>query len=379
MMLVGTRGDFERALTNALSRYIGYTTAAYDIDRIFAVLELFTEKPSAYGAEIVEHLQGSDDTIDSRKESKKLTDKYLSEVINFSIGMQLIEMVSDRHTNVKRFAPTQKGRSVLGAQSLGNEDFYRYYRTKIILSADADAIVPVMLLMHRGDSPADLPTRYQIFQKNLRMRRLDWIAAAFRDRRLLERIVRKLPWVEHESRPGSGHMIQELSLNTSRHHVTPREGWIQRLGLLNKQNGTFTQFGQDVLSALVPGGEYFWLGPKSGVQEALRIPISNQKKGPYEDTLALGENGSTPTTICLRDLVEDTADVMLSAYSRAKWVYAPQASLQLPIEFIAYRSYVESIDYNWVEVLNTLFKKYRSTFERLSARKGPIGFYKVKT
>ena len=69
---------------------------------------------------------------------------------------------------------------------------------------------------------------------------------------------------------------------------------------------------------------------------------------------------------------------MSTAYSRAKWVYAPQASLQLPIEFIAYRSYVDGMDYRWEEVLNILFRRYRSTFERLSARRGPIGFYKVK-
>ena len=118
----------------------------------------------------------------------------------------------------------------------------------ITLSADADAIVPVLLLMRSGKSPNDLPARYQLYQTHLRARRLDWVTAAFQDKRLLERIVRKLPWVEQPKKFGADYKIQELSLNTSRHHVTPREGWIDKLSLLDKDAGTLTQFGKDVLS-----------------------------------------------------------------------------------------------------------------------------------
>ena len=64
--------------------------------------------------------------------------------------------------------------------------------------------------------------------------------------------------------------------------------------------------------ALAPRGEYFWLGPKKGVQESLRIPVSSRRQGPYEDALRLGEMGGSPTTIRLHALVDDTAAVYVN-------------------------------------------------------------------
>ena len=69
---------------------------------------------------------------------------------------------------------------------------------------------------------------------------------------------------------------------------------------------------------------------------------------------------------------------MKEAYEKAKLVYAPQASLQIPIEYINFRSYRDRTSYNWRSVLDELFKRKRESLVRFSARKGQVGFYKAK-
>ena len=375
MILYGSRNDFEKALVKALSRYIGYTAAAYNIDRIFSVLKYFSNIPSAYGSEIISFLKSEHNDTDTNSK-KEPSDEYLAETLNFSIEMHLIELVSDKKAQAKRYAPTQMGRSVMGAQMIADDSFYQFYRTKITLLADADAITPVLNFFQQKTAVQDVLSQYQQFHDKLRKQRLAWLRAAFSEKRLFFRIAERLPWLKKATNINEDLKIEQISINTARHHVTPRKQWLTQLGLIDKSG--ITTLGTDVLSSLIRNQTYFWLGPVEGVQDALGILEENQKRGPFEDTILLPRNHTHPSANAVDSLVDATAEIMRRGYEGAKLVYAPQASLELPIEYIAYRSYIDKTTYNWRDVFDILFKRHRSSLQRLSARKGPVGFYKAR-
>lgn len=377
MIPYGSRKDFERWLVNALSRYIGYTTAAYDIDRIFSVLEYFRGRPSGYGNEIVLYLKEQRGET-SLKSEKPVTDEYVAEALNFSVAMQLIELVSDRHVRVKRYAPTQKGRSVMGAQLIEDDGFFQFFRTRVVLTADADAILPVLTLSRKTIPARSEFSEYRGFHESLRKRRLAWLRQAFPEARLFDRIAEQLPWLKKKASFIGEFEIERLSMNTARHHVSPRKQWLAQLGLVDELGGNVTVLGTNVLNSLVNDDQYFWVGPPEGVQDGLRIAKERQMGGPHEDEILLSQTHERPTSRAIDEVVEATAGVMMRGYEGAKLAYAPQAPLELPIEYIAYRSYVDKSQYNWHEVLELLFKRYRPSLERLSARRGPVGFYKAK-
>ena len=372
-----SRTEHERALAKSLSRYIGYTTAAYDLDRIFGILFPFASKPSAYEIEIIESLKSNHDaTVTSSGEG--VTEEYIVEAIRFATSLDIIEVVSDHHTKIRRFAPTQTGRSIMGAKALGDNDFYQFYRTKVVLEADAHAIVPVLLLSKDGVRSRERFIEYQRFHEDLRKRRLKWLQVVFPDRRLLLRVVEHLPWIKRKHH-GAQHLhIETLSENTARHHVTPRSRWVVQLGLCGGEDNALTSLGATVLDTLMCSRQYFWLGPSKGVQEGLRIRGDARKSGATEDGLKFVQSPKLPSSASIDALLEDTADAMTRAYVAGKLVYAPQASLRLPIEYIAYRCYRDNAAYEWTSVLPELFRRYRPRLERLSARKGPVGFYKVR-
>ena len=52
-MIVNTRQEAESLLARSLSRHIGYTSGAYDLDRIFSIVDVFSSNTSIYRNEIV--------------------------------------------------------------------------------------------------------------------------------------------------------------------------------------------------------------------------------------------------------------------------------------------------------------------------------------
>lgn len=266
----------------------------------------------------------------------------------------------------------------MGAKAVEDNQFYQYYRTKVVLEADADAIIPVLLLMQKDIGAKERYGRYRNFHDDLRERRLDWLRIAFPDTRLLLRILDQLPWLKRKKREARVPVVDTLSEHTARHHVTPRSTWVVQLGLYHSIDNHLTDLGMTVLDTLIAGGQYFWLAPPHGVQDGLRIPQNVQMDGAPEDGLRFARMPKSPSSSNIDALIEDTADIMIRAYRAGKLVYAPQASLRLPIEYIAYRCFRDNLAYEWNGVLSELFRRCRSRFERLSARKGPVGFYKVK-
>lgn len=368
MTYFGGRVEAERDLAQAMSRQIGYTSGAYDLARIFSVLDVFSENPSAYKEEVIGHLRlnANEDTSEA----------YLSEITNFAQSMRLIETVSPRDARLQRLAPTEYGRSLLGARYIGDEEFLTYFATKIVLLADADYLIPILLYDGRN-SGSDLHSAFITFQEDLRERRMQWLAQAVPQKVLFDRVAKQITWLKPGKGLGAGYRIEVPSGNTARHHATPRQGWLSFLGMRDDAK-KITEFGRAVANALMPSSTYFWLGPAEGVEDALQIPDKLRQGGPFEDSfnLAAGNNDASGEEIDL--ILDDVLNVMVRGYPYAKLVHASQASLKLPIEYIHFRSYKDRRRYPWELVLQRLFSVKRGLIERYSAHRGQVGFYRLR-
>ena len=369
------RVELEKDLSKALSRYIGYTTGAYDLERILSTLRVFENSPSAYINELVEEARNFTGEVEHRyKQTRSPDNKYLEEIVNFAEAMSIIETVSTKNARLRRLAPTEQGRALLGARASGNDDFFRHFLTKTVLIADADALFPVISYFIKP-CRTSLQDYYLDFQSLLRERRAAWLKDIFPERVLLERIVSNIPWLSLPQHGQIGLQHDVLSKNTARHHTTPRKGWLQSLGLLEAKSQSLTELGHATYSGLLSNCEYFWLGPCHTTQIEMGIPQNKQMSGPFEDTFGLITNSTSPSDTEVEHLLDDTAEIMRGGYEAAKLVHAAQATLLLPIEYIKYRNYLDKRSYDWVGIVSLLFSKYRGEFHRLTARKGNIGFF----
>jgi hypothetical protein len=370
-MMPSSREDSEKALGRALSRHIGYTSGAYHLNRIFSVLDQFKDRTSAYKQELVSSMIAT--SADERGRDE-ISEDYAGEILNFAVAIGLLDSVSGRHANLTRFAATETGRSILGVSTLGQPDFLRFYRAQIILRADADFLVPI-LLYYDNDRDDDLLSHFAMFIAELRHARLAWLIKNFPEPVLLERVVEHIGWIKRGRGPAGRFLPAELKPDTVRHHATPRQGWVEELGMIDRKKKNLTSFGKDILTFLAPASKYFWLAPPSDVLDSMGV--TDRPEGLPEDRMKFSVSVSSPTEVEIARLCEDVRRVMLTGYTSAKLIHAAQASLQLPIEYIAYRSYRDRKNYDWERVIDTVFQANRESLQRYSAHKGKIGFYRV--
>ena len=373
------RTDLERDLGRALSRHIGYTTAAYFLDRIVSTLDIFYERPSAYINELAEKAASlkRDSAGTESKKNHTPSMRYLEEVANFAESMGLIFTVSQKSARMRRFAPTETGKALMGAQASSDAGFYKYFLSRTVLLADADALVPILKFFSQS-TETSLYDYYRFFQCELREERANWLAETFPERQILERFITHIPWLSMPGRHHTSLQYKNISKKTAQHQAAPRQGWLHRLGLIDTNCKELTPIGRATLNGLELNQKFFWLGPTSITQEALGIYFNKQRSGPFEDTFELMTGGLLPEPNDIDLLLENTADVMKTGYAATKLVHAAQATLVLPIEYIKYRSFLDSRKYSWDNILAEIFRKYRSEFERLSAKRGQVGFYKWK-
>lgn len=371
MSVLTNRSDLELALGRALSRHIGHTTAAYDLERILSVSRFFHDRPSGYKEEITQFLQAkASDAGDT-----KLTADYLDGTVSFARAFGIIQLVSGRDARLQRFAPTEQGRSLLAAQLIGDQGFARFYAARTAFLADADSLT-ALLTYYRDEPPQSLLDHYVAFFVDIRERRRTWLMQAFSERMLRGRIVEHIAWLKEAKRGASEPSIDPFTANTARHHATPRKGWLIFLGMLKGEQ--LTPFGERALASLVLRKSYFWLGPPRGVQEALKIPTPCILHGPYEDELDFSTDLPSATAEQEAALTGDVAEILAAAFPFARLIHANQASLQIAVEFVRYRSFTDELRYDFIAILEQVFQEYREKFDRFSALKGQIGFYRIK-
>lgn len=366
-MALMSRDSAENDLAGALSRHVGYTTGAYDLRRIFNVVEVFKTRTSAYTEEIISDLFEAN-------ESRTTSEAYLSEVLNFATSFGLVESVSNRESKLTRYAATELGRSVLGVANLDDQDFRDFFLASIILLADADFLVPLMIHI---DTRIELPLLeyFREFTEDLRKKRYDWLRQQFPERILFERIASQIAWLKRTKDMTIPYKVDVPTINTARHHSKPRLGWLSTLRLSTPDNKCLTAAGKAILKNLAVDYRYFWVSPSPNTMATLRV-TSPEPSASEVDLLARYDN-PLPEKEQIARLVADVAVIMKTAYPNARLIHAEQASLRLPIGYIEYRSYKDHKRYDWQIVLKTVFEEYRGILHRYSAHKGQIGFYKV--
>lgn len=372
MISFTNRSYAETYLANALSRHVGYTTAAYELSRIFSVVDFFNNKASAINEEIKSYLLNKYDA------SSALTEGYISEVINFTTSFGLVEIVGHKGQRFQSYTLTQQGRAFLAIRHLGISELQNFTASKIILLSDADFALPI-LSYFKNQYQNNIKNYFIDFITNLYKLRFNWLLNAFTEKILFQRIVDKITWLKQDIYSTNGYIIQKFTDNTARHHVTPRIGWLSELNWVNKDEKTLTPFGEYIYHSLLPNHFYFWLAPPYEVLKKLGINLEQIPESASEDNFLKAFNSLyTPDESQYMKIVDDVAKIMSDGFEYAKLVYSRQATLLLPIMYIEYRIFKDKLSYDWEYIMNILFSKYKNYFERLSAKVGRIGFFRLK-
>ena len=368
------REFYEDSLSTALSRSIGYTTGAYSIERIASIASLFGNKPSLYQTEITQHL------VDLPTDQQRGIERpYAAQILNFAVGLRIIEKVADGPTqDVNRFALTPEGTTVKAALEHSDFELLKFVLTGLVLEADCDFYALTLEILQIGHfSGSD---RYRTFKNRyqaLRSDRLEWLVSAFPNRMLRDRVTEKVHWVPKNWK-GTIDSLKPLSDNFARHHVTPRVGWGRWFGHIDRDDQV-TESGEQLLRAVKgPSAGYVWLGPPSGTLEALRIPESQQRTGPWSPSWDLLRPPCCETSdLAMLRVVDEVANFMETHYDSLRLVNANQAFLGSIRPYIYFTEQKLGYSVREESVLERIFATV-NTFSLLSMRQQRYGYYQLR-
>ena len=372
-----SRSDFETNLSAALSRHIGYTTGAYQVDRIADIATIFRRKPSLYQYELVQHLKNQ-----SEGSQRKIRDKYAAEIVNFANALGILRKAADGPTpGARRFALTPEGFTIGSALERGEEPLLRFTLIGLVLESDCDAYGLLLDILEQGPiAGTELHKAFRVRVEELRSERLAWIDRAFPNRTLRNRIYEKMSWIPHQRR------VKPESTDFGRHHVTPRLGWAQWFGHIYAERPSstategspLTDRGVELLGALRrETGRYTWLGPERGTQEALGIPESLQRTGPCAPSWnLLRPSERRQSKVDVDRIADDVAEFMHIHYSDLKLVHANQASIASVVPYLHLRESQLGYAVEKDSVLDRIFET-RSSFSYLSSRKHKYSYFQL--
>ena len=364
-------------LAEALARYVGYTTGAYQLSRIADVTEIFDQVPSRLRLEVVKGLQRRMNT----ETAKGLKEEYAAGITDFSVGLGLVRRV-DRGGSSARLALTELGRAYRAASGLDLPEFSKFLLQFSVLQFDAD--ICGLLLDMALDGPLPTGPRLQSYFKNrtlnLRRERATWLLRAFPDSRLRERLLQReagstVRWIK--SARGPEIKIKEIGGDFIRHHTTPRRGWLVSLGHLHK-DGQLTSQGRKV--ALRLRGEdarFFWLGPPREWFQRMHVDASLIKEplGPAWNIIRPLGADTEPVPF---DTVVKTADFMERAYRYMRLIRANQAPLDAVKPYIYFLESCSDLRFDEEAVFRAVFKTFEKRFAPMSQRTGLLGHYQLR-
>ena len=372
-----SRSDFETDLAAALSRHIGYTTGAYQVDRIANIAAIFRRKPSLYQYELVQYLKDQ-----SKVTKRKVNEKYAAEIINFANALGILRKVADGPTpGARRFALTPDGFTIRSSLERDEETLLRFTLIGLVLESDCDTYGLLLdILYEQSITGVTLHKTFRARFEHLRNERLAWLNRAFPNPTLRNRIQEKMSWIPHQRR------IRPQSTDFARHHVTPRIGWAQwfghvvpeRLASKAAEDSLLTDGGVELLRALRGGScRYSWLGPQRGTQEGLRIVKSLQLGGPCAPSWdLLRPTDRRQSQADIDRIGVDVADYMYTHYSDLKLVHANQASIASVVPYLHLREHQLGYSVDRDRVFDSIFEG-RSSFGYLSSRSHKYGYYQL--
>ncbi len=375
------RDLLEQELTHSLSRYIGYTTGAYGIDRFVEILDLFSEKPFVYHFELVDHLKNLGH---SGKAGEALTDKYAAGIIDVAAALGLIaNAIGDRGAKINpklaKFELTVHGRSLRAACELGTRDFRKFLLGTLLAENDAD----LYCLVLEHFSLERLPNLHVFVQDRMleqRESRIEWINSAISHRFLRDKIVSGISWIKPEGRFAS---LKQSTIPESflKHHMTPRKGWAREIGHIDSEKRQLTVEGASFFARLSRNGAYSWVGPGQEAMEKLKIvsvpeggligPPSLLIRGEAEND---GRSVSVPSEAELVELRK----YMTSAYPYLKLSSANQASIGTIVLYINFMESRTCSKFNTSDMIEKIVKAHSNRFAVMSSRNAKVGYYQLR-
>ena len=378
-----SRSELEADLARALSRHIGYTAGAYGIDRIVGITSFFEHKPSLYQFELTQHLINQ-----SSNDRRQIKEGYAAEILNFAIGLGIIYKVADGATpRVNRFALTAEGATIKSALAKREDELIKFTLIGLVLESDCDIYGLILDII--DDQHVYGTILQEMFLErfeNLARDRIKWLTASFPNRTLRDRIAKQVTWIRKDSK-GYGWQYKQPSKDFGRHHVTPRVGWAKWLGHIkpgwssSTTNGSPLTFsGTRLLHAVRgPSSRYMWLGPPSDTQDALRIPESNRRDGPWSPSWnLLRPRDFRTSSYDIQNIADEVAVFMETHYDELRLIHANQASIKSVMPFIHFIERKFGYSVQKESVLDRLFG-IGSRFNLLSTRNDRYGYYQRRT
>ena len=368
------RTDLEHQMAASLSRHIGYTTGAYEIDRIARVATLFHNRPSLYQYEVVRYL------VDQSKELPRSIDiAYATEIINYACALRILEKVADGPTlGTRRFSLTPEGFTIKSALTRRQDALLQFTLIGLVLDADCDMYGLLLDVLHETPiSGAELQRVVIERFDSLREERHRWLQTAFPNRVLRDRMYEQISWNPRRKRSSSTAF--------GRHHVTPRLGWARWFGHIEtewpsstKARGSpLTSRGVRLVGALRgEGSQYTWLGPEWGTQNGLGIAKPLQRKGPYAPAWNLLRPVQVRHSSAAIDrIANDVVEFMDTYYNDLKLVYANQASIASVMPYLHLKEYDRGYAVERDKVFDRVFK-LRSSLSYLSSQRHKYGYFR---
>ena len=370
------RPELEAALAQALSRHVGYTTGAYEIDRIAEITLEFQNRPSLHQYELTRHLM-----IQSREGRQAIGEDYAAGILNFAVGLKVIHKVTGGSTpRVNRYAVTPEGATIRSALAHSEEQLAKFTLLGLVLESDSDAYALMLDILDKTHATGAL--LHSLFQdrfQDLRSDRESWLKLAFPNQILRKRIESRIPWIR-ESRTFT-RRVEKLTSHFGRHHVTPRLGWAETFNHIKSASKgcqdsiNLTRSGLELLRLLrSETPNYNWIGPPEGTQEALRIPDAQRRHGPFEPAWELlRPRQLTSSDWNVERVVSRVTEQLVTHYDSLKLVHANQVPIRSVLPLIFFEERTLGFRVPTDTVLETLFQ-YGSPFSALSTRYERYGY-----
>jgi hypothetical protein len=379
--------DREAALTNiarSFSRTIGYTTGAFDLERISTCVDTFEGKPSVYMYEIAKVIRG--------EEGSSVTSEYVFEIVNFAVALGYIYRIggvsagvsqAKSHTlkgkgtitsgfGLQKFAITELGSAVKAARKYGKE-FFPFVLLCSVLEADGDSIAFTLDIVERSISSDEGIELYKTRLNDLRSSRYNYLSTAFSHPKLIEQFASRIPWLKAGKALTKTFEPVFISSDTARHHLTPRRGWLRSAGLISAE-GARTPLGQKVVNVVFGGNlSQPYIGPDPSCAAAVKFPVPTcVAKEPIDDFIGSPE-GNTG-----RYEHSEVLNVLLTFFPSTRLTMANQASLRPAEMFISWKNYLGEYDIEPRECLRRVIARADDQVFALSSRHKRFSYYGLR-
>jgi hypothetical protein len=370
-----TRAQAEAEFTRALTRQIGYTAGAFNIQRMASIVEHFSDA-SAYQFELMGRLSPTSER------SRELSAKYASDILSFATELGVISRIpSPAAPHLSRYILTDAGIAIRAARAVAPE-LELLVLEHLILENDADAYLRVLRIL-RDSTDASGDQMAEQFRKQIieaREARFAWLQKAFPNKTVLSRLIKgssHIHWLKVDKLGRI--LVDHPKVDFGRHHFVPRKSWAEELGHYTTGPKALTMSG---LTFMTQGGalgelKTHWISPPAGCLSFLRIPAGGELLGP-----------SAPTFDLLRPsaleeppdeaMIQSAAAFLRDAFPHIRLFHARQAPIA-PLKYFILQSELRlKRRFQSEKIVLAISKSFGEEFAFFSSRSGTLAYYQLR-